>query len=166
MTAPTLGQRYGSATVELLGDTQILISRVFDATPVEVFRAWTTPEIVRRWWSGPDRPTTVCEIDLRVGGSWRYVIDMGEGAEVGFHGTYREIEPPELLVYTEVFEGFPDGEAVNRFTLVADGDTTVMRVVVEHSCREHRDMHVQSGMEGGMQLCMDRIDQLIAEARP
>lgn len=157
--------RYGSAAVTLPSDTQILITRVFDATPAEVFHAWTTPEIVRRWWSGPDRPTTVCEIDLRVGGSWRYVIDMGDGTEVGFHGTYREISVPTRLVSTEVFEGYPDGEALNDMTLTADGDTTVMEVLVTHSCQEHRDMHVNSGMEGGMQLCMNRIDDLIAEAR-
>ena len=99
----------GTATVTLPTDEQILITREFDAPKHLVFKAWTTPELVKRWWNAKRGEVTVAEIDLRVGGTWRYVMVADSGFEVGFHGEYREIVPNERLVSTEVYEGMPEG---------------------------------------------------------
>ena len=111
----------GTAKVTLPTDEQILITREFDAPKELVYKAWTTPELVRRWWTAKRGEMTVCEIDLRVGGKWRYVMVTDEGGfEVGFHGEYREIVPNERLVSTEVYEGIPDAEehaAIDILTL-------------------------------------------------
>ncbi len=97
----------GTATVTLPTDTQIQITREFDAPKHLVYKAWTTPELVRRWWHANRGEMTVCEIDLRVGGAWRYVMIAEGFGEVGFHGEYREIVPNERLVSTEVVRGHP-----------------------------------------------------------
>ena len=99
----------GTAMVTLPTDEQILITREFDAPRHLVFRAWTTPELVRRWWHAKRGEVTVAEIDLRVGGAWRYVMIADGGFEVGFHGEYREIVPNERIVSTETYEGLPEG---------------------------------------------------------
>jgi uncharacterized protein YndB with AHSA1/START domain len=95
----------GTATVTLPTDEQILITREFDVPRHLVYKAWTTPELVKRWWNAKRGEVTVAEIDLRVGGMWRYVMVTEDGFEVGFHGEYREIVPNERLVSTEVYEG-------------------------------------------------------------
>src|SRR5688500_14213768 len=99
-----------SATVTLPADTQILIRREFDAPRHLVYKAWTTPELVKRWWHAKRGEVTVAEIDLRVGGKWRYAMVTADGQEVAFHGEYREIVPDERIVSTEVYEGIPDAE--------------------------------------------------------
>src|SRR4249919_3577463 len=99
----------GTATVTLPTDTQILITREFDAPKHLVYKAWTTPELVKRWWHAKRGEVTVVEIDLRVGGKWRYVMVADDGFEVGFHGEYREVVANERIVSTEVYEGLPDG---------------------------------------------------------
>lgn len=148
-----------SAVVTLPTDEQILIVREFDAPPDLVYRASTDPELVSRWWPGRRGRMLSCEIDLRVGGRWRYVMEANGGFEVAFHGEYREIDPSVRTVSTEVFEGFPDGESVNTATYVDLGDgRTRLEVLVQHSCREHRDAHIDSGMEGGMQEGMDLLE--------
>lgn len=150
-----------TATVTLPSDDQILITRVFDAPRELVYRAFTTPELVKRWWGGERGEVTLAEIDLRVGGRWRYVmVAASGGSEVGFHGVYREIVENERIVSTEVYEGFPDGEAVNTMTLETTLGGTLLSVLVQHSCKEHRDMHVNSGMEAGMQEAMDRLEHV------
>ena len=153
------------ATVTLPSDRQILITREFDAPKELVWRAWTTPELVRRWWHANRGEMTVCEIDLRVGGSWRYAMVTPDGLEVGFHGDYREIEPFERLVSTEAYEGIPDPDAnaaVDTLTLTDIGDRTLMTVLVEHPTKEGRDMHIESGMEDGMQDAMDLLEEVAA----
>jgi uncharacterized protein YndB with AHSA1/START domain len=158
----------GTATVTLPTDRQILITREFDAPNRLVFEAFTTPELVRRWWTANRGEATVCEIDLRVGGAWRYVMVLPDGFEVGFHGEYREIVPNERIVYTEVYEGIPDGDAnpaVNTLTLTeADGSTT-LTLLVEHTTKEHRDAHIDSGMEAGMQDAFDLLEQVAISLR-
>ena len=99
-------------------------------------------------------------MDLRVGGTWRWVMVTDDGFEVGFHGVYREIEPNERIVCTEVYEGFPEGEAVNTMTFSEANGRTTLTVLVQHSCQEHRDGHINSGMEGGMQEAMDHLEQV------
>ena len=155
----------GSAKVTLPSDDQILITREFDAPKELVFKAWTTPELVARWWSGERGKVTSVDIDLRVGGTWRYVMEANEGFEVGFHGDYREIVPSERLVYTEVYEGMPEGEAVDTLTLTEEGGRTLLTMLVQHSCKEHRDGHINSGMEDGMQEAMDRLERVAISLR-
>jgi len=152
--------RSGSATVTLPSDREIVITRVFDAPARLVFEAWTTPEHVRRWWGTEAAPLVVCDIDLRVGGSWRYVMRDG-GGEQGWHGTYREIGAPHRLVSTEVYEGFPDAEALDTLTLVEEGGKTTLTVNVLHATHENRDGHLNSGMEEGMQKTLDRLEELL-----
>jgi uncharacterized protein YndB with AHSA1/START domain len=155
----------GTAKVTLPTDEQILITREFAAPRELVYRAFTTPELVKRWWSANRGEVTVAEIDLRVGGMWRYVMVADGGFEVAFHGEYREIVPNERIVSTEVFEGMPDAEAVNTMTLTeADGRTT-LEILVQHSSKEHRDAHIESGMEAGMQDAMDLLEQVAISLR-
>ncbi len=153
--------RHGSAVVTTPSDTEILITRRFDASAPSVFRAWTTPELVRRWWGSDDAPLVVCEIDLRVGGDWRYVSRHPEHGELGWHGTYEAIVPNVSLVSSEVFEGFPDAASHNTLTLAEHDGVTTLTVLVAHTSREHRDGHIDSGMEPGMQRTLDRLDDLL-----
>jgi uncharacterized protein YndB with AHSA1/START domain len=154
-----------TATVTLPTDEQILITREFDAPTDLVYKAWTTPELVRRWWSANRGEVTTCEIDLRVGGTWRYVMVADGGVEVAFHGEYREIVPNERIVSTEVFEGMPDAEALNTLTLAeADGRTT-LTLLVQHESKEHRDAHINSGMEDGLQDALDLLEQVAVSLR-
>jgi uncharacterized protein YndB with AHSA1/START domain len=158
----------GTATVTLPTDEQILITREFAAPRHLVWRAWTTPELVRRWWHANRGEMTVCEIDLRVGGAWRYVMVAEGFGEVGFHGEYREIVPNERLVSTEVYEGIPDADshaAVDTLTLTELGDRTLMEILVEHPTKEGRDMHIESGMEDGMQDAMDLLEAVAVSLR-
>jgi uncharacterized protein YndB with AHSA1/START domain len=158
----------GTATVTLPTDEQILITREFDAPKDLVYEAWTTPELVRRWWSGERGSMTVAEIDLRVGGTWRYVMvaETPDGElEVGFHGEFREIVPNERIVSTEVYEGMPEAESLNTLTLTEEDGRTTLTVLVQHSSKEHRDGHINSGMEVGMQEAMDRLEQVAVSLR-
>ena len=155
----------GTATVTLPTDEQILIVREFDAPKDLVYKAWTTPELVKRWWSGKRGAMTLAEIDLRVGGKWRYVMEATGGFEVAFHGEYHEIVPNERIVSTEVYEGMPDAAALNTLTLTeADGRTT-LSILVEHTTKEDRDAHINSGMEAGMQEAMDLLEQVAISLR-
>ena len=150
----------GTAVVTLPSDTQILITREFNAPKHLVYRAWTTPELIKRWWAGDLGEVKSVEVDLRVGGTWRYVMVANGDFEVGFHGEYREITENERIVSTEVYEGAPDGEAVNTLTLTEQSGRTTLSVLVQHSCKEHRDAHVDSGMEVGMQTSMNHLEEV------
>jgi uncharacterized protein YndB with AHSA1/START domain len=152
----------GTAVVTLPSDTQILITRNFNAPRHLVYKAYTTPELVKRWWGGSNGEVTLAEIDLRVGGAWRFVLTTGEGFEVGFHGEYREIVPNERLVCTEIYEGYPepDAAALNTVTISEKDGVTTLAVLVQHSRPEHRDAHINSGMESGMQESMDLLEEV------
>jgi len=159
----------GTATVTLPTDEQIRITREFDAPKDLVYKAFTTPELVKRWWSAKRGEVTTCEIDLRVGGKWRYVMVTDDGLEVGFHGEYREIVPNERIVSTEIYEGMPEDapeeEAVNTATFSeADGRTT-LTILVQHTNKEFRDAHINSGMEDGLQDAMDLLEQVAVSLR-
>lgn len=155
----------GTAVVTLPTDTQILITRQFDAPRHLVYEAWTTPELIKRWWSANRGEVTVADVDLRVGGRWRYAMVTTGGLEVAFHGEYREIIPNERIVSTEVYEGMPDGEAVNTATFTEENGRTTVTLLVEHSCREHRDAHVDFGMEDGLQDALDLLEHLAISLR-
>ncbi|MGH3012930.1 MAG: SRPBCC family protein [Gaiellaceae bacterium] len=160
----------GTATVTLPTDKQILITREFDAPKDLVYKAWTTPELVKRWWNAKRGEVTIAEIDLRVGGKWRSVMIADGGFEVGFHGEYREIVPNERIVSTEVYEGMPQEDGPEQGTLntmtfaEADGRTTVT-ILVEAPSKEIRDAIIASGMEAGMQDALDLLEQVAISLR-
>src|SRR6266540_3078279 len=135
----------GTATVTLPTDEQILITREFDAPKHLVYKAWTTPELVRRWWPGLRGEMTSAEIDLRVGGRWRYVMVASGGFEVAFHGEFREIVPDERIVNTEVYEmpGVPplpaEDEPLNIVTFTEAEGRTTLTVLVQTTSKELRD---------------------------
>lgn len=159
----------GTAVVTLPSDTEILITREFAAPRHLVYRAWTTPDLIKRWWSAKRGEVTVADVDLRVGGKWRWVMVAHGGFEVAFHGEYREIIPNERIVSTEVFEGMP-GEAIpwteeetaalNTLTLTEKDGRTTLTILVQHQKPEHRDAHIDSGMEAGMQDAFDLLEQV------
>lgn len=157
--------RKGSAIVTLPTDKQIVITRQFDAPAALLFKAYTTPELVKRWWGFAEDTWEVCEIDLRVGGTWRWVTTHTneEGSfPVAFHGEYKEIDAPHRLVHTEVFEGAPGGDENGTLNTIlfteADGVTTMVQTT---DCPEPwiRDVIIESGMESGMQVSMDRLEE-------
>jgi uncharacterized protein YndB with AHSA1/START domain len=157
----------GTATVTLPTDEQILITREFDAPKHLVYKAWTTPELVKRWWNAKRGEVTIAEIDLRVGGRWRSVMVTDDGTEVGFHGEYREIVPDERIVSTEIYEGVPDpGEGtLNTATFTeADGRTT-LTILVQAPSKVVRDAIIDSGMEAGMQDALDLLEEVASSLR-
>jgi uncharacterized protein (TIGR03086 family) len=156
-----MSNRRGSAVVTLPSDTEILITRQFDAPAGLVWEALTRPEHIKRWWGPEWCPVISAEMDVRVGGTWRYVCRMDDGTELGWHGEYREIDTGRSITSTEVFEGFPDAESLNTMTLTESDGVTTLTTLVRHMSQEHRDGHVNSGMEGGMQDTFNRLDQLL-----
>jgi uncharacterized protein YndB with AHSA1/START domain len=155
----TVDNRHGSAVVTTPSDTEILITRQFDAPAALIFRAWTEPDLVKQWWGFETGKWLVCDVDLRVGGQWRWVVMVGD-MEVGFHGEYREIDAPHRLVTTEIYEGAPDASAVNIMTLEEVDGVTTLTVLAQHENKEQRDAVIESGMEGGMQVSMNRMEDL------
>ncbi len=160
----------GTATVTLPTDEQ-LITREFDAPKHLVYEAWTTPELVKGWWNAKRGEVTNAEIDLRVGGRWRYVMVTDGGLEVGFHGEFLEIVPNERIVSTEVYEGLPEGVSeeegatVNTVTFAeADGRTT-LTILVQATNKVSRDAIIDSGMEAGLQDALDLLEQVAASLR-
>lgn len=149
----------GSAVVTLPEETQILITREFAAPRHLVYRAYTEPELIKRWWSGKRGEVTSAEVDLRVGGRWRYVMVANDGYEVAFNGEFREIVTDERIVCTEAYEGMPDAEpAVDTVTLSEVDGRTTLTTLMELANRQDRDAVIESGMEGGMQEAMDRLE--------
>jgi len=146
--------------VTLPSEEEILIEREFDAPKHLVYTAYTTPELVKRWWAGQRGEVTECEIDLCVGGRWRYVMVAHGQFEVAFHGEYREIVPNERIVSTQIYEAVPDapGLATTTFSEV-DGRTT-LAILVRHTSRENRDGHLNSGMEAGTNESLDLLEQV------
>jgi uncharacterized protein YndB with AHSA1/START domain len=140
-------------------DQQILITREFAAPARLVFQAWTTPELVKRWWHANRGEVTSVEMDFRVGGKWRQVMVTPDGFEVAFHGEYREIVVNERIVSTEVYEGAPDAEALNTITLTESDGRTTLTILIEHSDRANRDMHIESGMEDGLRDALDLLEE-------
>jgi uncharacterized protein YndB with AHSA1/START domain len=155
----------GTAVVTLPTDTQIVITREFDAPRHLVYKAYTTPELIERWWSGDRGNVTSVEVDLRVGGKWRYVMTANVGFEVAFHGVFKEIVPNERIVSTEVYEGMPDGEALDTTTFTDLGGRTLLTTTMQLKSKQDRDAVINSGMEGGMQEAMDHLEQVAISLR-
>jgi uncharacterized protein YndB with AHSA1/START domain len=149
--------------VTLPTDTQIKIVRAFDAPARLVFEAYTTPELVKRWWHARRGTATIADIDLRPGGTWRWVMVTHDGTEVAFHGEYREIEAGKRLVYTEIFEmpGLTDDDAaVNTLTFDERDGRTTLTSITETQSRELRDAIIATGMEDGMQDAYDLLEEV------
>lgn len=157
--------RTGSALVTLPSDTEILITRQFDAPAALLFEVWTNPDHIRNWWGWERDEMTVCEFDLRVGGKWRFAARHPVHGEFAFSGEFLEIDRPHLLVATETYEAYPDSRAVNTLTLEEEDGMTTMTIHVQHETKQARDARIGSGMEGGLQNSLDRIDRVIAAER-
>ena len=158
-----------TAKLTLPTDEQIVITREFDAPRHLVYRAYTTPDLVKRWFHAKRGTVTIADIDLRVGGTWRYVMVTDSGEEVAFHGEYRELVPDERIVTTEVYEGVPEPEpgqeVVNTVTLEEVDGRTRWTLVIQCPSREVRDAIVDSGMEEGLQDALDLIEELAGSLR-
>jgi uncharacterized protein YndB with AHSA1/START domain len=153
------------ATVSLPNDEQILIEREFDAPRHLLYKAFTTPELVERWWHANRGEVTLVEIDLRVGGRWRYVMTACGGPEVGFHGEYREIVPNERIVSTEFYEGVPaavsedDATTLNTATFTETDGRTKLTLLIQAKNKMTRDAIIESGMEDGLQDALALLEQ-------
>jgi uncharacterized protein YndB with AHSA1/START domain len=157
-----------TAVVTLPTDTQILITRDFNAPKHLVYKAYTTPELIKRWWSGDRGTVTTAEIDPRVGGKWRNSMTAQDGSEVAFHGEIREIIPNARLVWTEIYEGVPNGEAsaaIVTHTFAEKEGRTTLTMLMELPNRDVRDMIIQTGMEGGLQEALDHLEQVALSLR-
>ena len=151
-------------TVTTPSDQEIRMTRLFDAPRHLVFEAMTRPEHVKRWWGclGDGYSVPVCEIDLRIGGRWRFVNRHPKG-EAAFHGEYREITPPGRVVFTEIFEAFPDVVSVVTAELADEGGKTRLTATVRYPSIEVRDMVMSTGMSRGAGISYDRLEDLVAE---
>ena len=155
----------GTAKVTLPAGNQILITREFAAPRANVWRAYTEPELIKRWWAGRKGTVTSVVLDLRVGGGWRYVMTANVGFEVAFHGEFREIDAPSRLVNTEAFEGAPDPEGTAGLvtvTLTERDGRTYLEALCEYPDKAVRDIVVDSGMESGMQESYDALEEIAA----
>ena len=150
--------------IEPSGEREIVMSRVFEATSDLVFDALTKPELVKRWLLGPAGwSMPVCEIDLKVGGSYRYVWRNEDGREMGMGGQYREIVRPERIVHTEKFdEAWYAGESLNTWLLTEKDGSTTLTVTMQYVSREARDQVLESGMEKGVVVSYDRLDDILS----
>jgi uncharacterized protein YndB with AHSA1/START domain len=169
MSASASSEKATSLT--LPNDRQILITREFDAPRELIYKAWTTPALVERWWHANRGHVTLVEIDLRVGGKWRQVMVTPDGTEVGFHGEYREIVPGVRIVSTEVYEGLPAGVSdeqaatVNTVTLEESHGRTKLTLLIEATSQVARDAIIESGMESGLQDAMILLEQVAQSER-
>jgi uncharacterized protein YndB with AHSA1/START domain len=153
----------GTLKVTTPGDREIAMTRIFDAPRHLVFEAWSKPELVKRWLYGPDDwRLAVCEMDLRVGGATRFVWRDRDGKEMGMSGVFREIAPPDRLVFTEIWdEDWTGGEALNTITFTEHAGKTTLTQTVLYSSRAARDGALKTGMEHGAAVSYDRLAELL-----
>ena len=142
-------------------DTQIRLTRLFDAPRELVWEAMSKPEHIKRWWGqlGEGYSVPVCEVDLRPGGRWRFVNKHPKG-EVAFRGVYKEISPPDRIVFTEVMEPYPEPGSIVTAVFTEENGKTRMTTTVDYFTREVRDMVLNSGMERGAAMSYDRLDEV------
>jgi len=151
-------------TVTTPTDLDIHFTRLFDAPPRLVFEAMSKPEHIKRWWGnlGDGYSVPVCEVDLRVGGKWRFVNRHPKG-DAEFYGEYREINPPGRIVFTEIYAPFPDAVSVVTALLSEEGGKTRLNATSRYPSKEVRDMVLSTGMEKGAALSYDRLDEVAME---
>lgn len=152
----------GTLKVETRGDREIILTRVFNAPRAMVYDALTKPELVRRWFGPRGWQMETCEIDLRVGGKWRYMMKGPNNRTMGMFGLYRELNRPDGLVHTENFDDFP-GEAVATTQLIENDGKTTLIVTVLSPSKEARDGIIANGMEHGAAETYDRLADLLTE---
>jgi uncharacterized protein YndB with AHSA1/START domain len=152
-----------TATLSLPSDTEILVVRDLPAPRILVFDAWTRPDYVRRWYGCADFAMTVCDVDFREGGRWRWALrNPAEGVEHVFSGEYCESARPERLVFTERYEAVPGSDHVVTLTLTERDGITTLSLHILHQSRQARDGQLQAGMEQGMELSLGRLDALVS----
>jgi uncharacterized protein YndB with AHSA1/START domain len=146
-------------------DREIRMTRLFDAPRQLVFDAMTQPQHVRRWWGclSEGHSVTTCEIDLRVGGAWKFVHRGPDGEYPAFYGVYKEIDAPGRLVYTEIFEPYPDGESLVTQILTEENGKTRLDITARYESLAVRDMVLKTGMEKGAAISYDRLEDLVIE---
>jgi uncharacterized protein YndB with AHSA1/START domain len=144
-------------------DREIVLTRVFDAPRRLVFDAWTKPELLTRWFGARGWNLVVCEVDLRVGGAWRFVSRGPDGTHMGHGGVYRVILPPDRLVYTELFDdqSYPGESLITHEFVERDGKTTLTSTLL-YASREGRDVVLSYPMQRGVAEGYDRLDSLLA----
>ena len=162
LASPTANKETFQVTTP--SDEEICMTRLFDAPRQLVFEAMTKPEHIRKWWGclGEGYSVPVCEVDFRVGGKWRFVNRHPKG-EAAFHGEYREIKVPSRVVFTEIFEDYPDIVSVVTSVLSEEGSKTRLVATVRYPSKEVRDIVRSTGMEHGAGLSYDRLEDLVAE---
>lgn len=159
----TKSSAVGSTAYELVGDRELIVTRVFAAPVAAVFDAWTNPAVLPHWLGPAKHEMVTCEIDLRVGGTYRYVWALAGGGTMGMGGTYEEVDAPHRLVATETFDDYP-GESVNSMELTEEDGLTRCRTSILYSSAEGRDGAMASGMQGGIDEGYDRLDGVFAAA--
>ncbi len=154
------------ATLTMPSDTELVITREFNAPRALLFETLSRPEHVKRWYGLRQLTMLVCEIDFREGGRWRYVIhDAALGMDHAFSGEYKEIDAPARIVSSERYEAIPDSDYLATVTLNEAGGKTTLTSHLRYQSKAHRDGHVMSGMEAGMQETHERLDELLATLR-
>jgi uncharacterized protein YndB with AHSA1/START domain len=154
----------GTFKVFTPSDTEITLTRLFDAPRHLVFEAMSKPEHIKRWWGnlGDGYSVPVCEVDLRVGGKWRFVNRHPHG-DAEFYGVYKEIAAPERVVFTEIYAPFPDAESIVTTVLTVEGGKTRLTATSKYPSKQVRDMVLSTGMERGAALSYDRLDEVAME---
>ncbi|GAA4570244.1 SRPBCC family protein [Planotetraspora kaengkrachanensis] len=163
MSRPAPGE---GLSVTTPSDTELVLTRTFDASRPLVFDAFTRPELLRRWHGARGWHLVVCEIDLRPGGTWRFVSRGPDGAEMGLSGVYHEVEPPYRLVQTELHTGWEAGEALVTTVFDESHGRTTMNTTVRYSSREIRDSVLRTPMKRGAGEAYDRLAEVLSETTP
>jgi len=153
----------GTLAVSLPSDCEIALTRIFNAPRQVVYRAFSEPEILKRWFGPRGWTLVACKIDARVGGSFRFILRAPDGRELGMHGTYRELSPPERSVHTEGFDDFPGESVVTSKFTERNGQTTLV-ATIRYASKEIRDAVIRSGMEHGAAESYDKLAELLATA--
>ena len=154
----------GTLKVTTPTDREIVLTRVFDAPRQLVWDAFTKPELLRRWFGPRGHSLSVCDVDLRVGGGFRFIIRGPEGREMGMRGVYRELAPPDRSVHVETFDDYPGESIVTAVFTERDGVTT-LTATVEYPSKEVRDIVISTGMEHGAAESYDKLAELLVDAR-
>jgi len=154
----------GTLKVTTPNPNEIVLTRVFDAPWRMVYDAFTKPELIKRWFGASRGTLVVCEVDLRVGGRWRYVMRLPNGKDMGMYGEYKELSPPERMVHTEAFDDYP-GDSLITTRFVEERGKTTMIATCRYPSQEIRDMVIRSGMEHGAAESYDKLNEVLLEAR-
>jgi uncharacterized protein YndB with AHSA1/START domain len=154
----------GTLKVTTPSDQEVMLTRVFDAPRRMVFDAFTKPDLLKRWFGPRGWSLSQCEVDLKVGGQWRFVLRSPEGQEMGMSGVWRELQPYDRMVHTESFDDFPGESQVTTVLTEKDGKTT-LQATVRYASKEVRDAVIASGMEHGAAESYDKLNEMFATAQ-